>query len=248
MTVGEQAGSMSGAYSVSPSFLSVMTRGNMPGTGSAPVTVHGASLGFVAYTGRGRVGQTGCEATDWESETSVRCMVGRGVQGTRRVAMTAGERVGSGSAAYSVDVGAVSVSRGYNRAGTGSASMTVHGSGMGLVNMTYTERDDDGRGAGRKCDGRVVGGRGGRAERGAGTEPGGDRVGVGDGARIGDGACEYDVHANGAVWSDGVRGNGVGVGDVGEVHGGARGEGHAARDDDGRGAGRKHVGGILGEP
>ena len=52
-------------------------------------------LGLVAYTAMGREGQTGCEATEWESETSVRCLVGQGARGTRRVVMTAGERGGS---------------------------------------------------------------------------------------------------------------------------------------------------------
>ena len=77
--------------------LSGMRRYNAPGTGSASVTVHGSGLGLVAFTALGRVGQTGCEGTEWESETSVRCLVGHGAPGTRRVVMTAGER-GSGSA------------------------------------------------------------------------------------------------------------------------------------------------------
>ena len=34
-------------------------------------------LGLVAYTAMGREGQTGCEGTEWESETSVRCLVGQ---------------------------------------------------------------------------------------------------------------------------------------------------------------------------
>ena len=34
------------------------------------MTVHGASMGLVTYTGRAREGQTGCESTEWESETS----------------------------------------------------------------------------------------------------------------------------------------------------------------------------------
>ena len=65
------------------------------GTGSASMTVHGASMGLVAYTGEARQGQTGCEATEWESETSVRCMVGHGSRGTRRVVMTAGSEGGA---------------------------------------------------------------------------------------------------------------------------------------------------------
>ena len=61
--------------------MSVMRRSNRAGTGSASVTVHGARLGLVAYTALGRVGQTGCEGTEWESETSVRCLVRTGLGG-----------------------------------------------------------------------------------------------------------------------------------------------------------------------
>ena len=87
-------------------------------------------LGLVAFTALGRVGQTGCEGTEWESETSVRCLVGQGSQGTRRVVMTAG----SGrehAEAYSCGHGEHERDAAVNRAGTGSASVTVHGSGWG---------------------------------------------------------------------------------------------------------------------
>jgi hypothetical protein len=140
MTAGERGGSMSEGYSVEAASMSVMRRGNHGGTGSASMTVHGSSLGLVALTALGRMGQTGCEGTGWESETSVRCLVGQGIRGTRRVVMTAGERTGSGSAMYSVDVGSMSVTRGSNLAGLGSASVTVHGAGLGLGALTALGR------------------------------------------------------------------------------------------------------------
>jgi hypothetical protein len=34
-------------------------------------------MGLVMYTGRAREGHTGYEITEWESETSVRCLVTR---------------------------------------------------------------------------------------------------------------------------------------------------------------------------
>eukprot|EP00001_Collodictyon_triciliatum_P158170 27748_6 len=74
--------------------VSMVRRQNRAGTGSASVTVHGASMGLVALTAMVRSGQTGCEGTEWESETSVRCLVGHGARGTRRVVMTTGERGG----------------------------------------------------------------------------------------------------------------------------------------------------------
>ena len=131
---------MSEGYSVEAASMSVMRRGYHGGTGSASMTVHGSSLGLVGFTAMGRVGETGCEGTEWESETSVRCLVGHGARGTRRVAMTAGDRSGSMSGAYSSDMTGASVMSRGNRAGTGSASVTVHGSGLGLVSLTAMGR------------------------------------------------------------------------------------------------------------
>ena len=71
-----------------------------------------------------------------------------------------------------------------------------------------------------------------------------NRIGVSNGTRGGDGAC--DVHGEGTGGGDGMRGDGVGVGDIGEVHGVGRGEGDTAGGDDGRGAGRERDGGVVG--
>merc|ERR1719506_951768 len=104
--------------------MSVAGRGNRGGTGSASMTVHGASMGLVAYTGKARHGHdTGCEATEWESETSVRCLVGHGSRGTRRVVMTGGDRGASMTEGWSWDMAGMSVAGRGNRGGTGSASM-----------------------------------------------------------------------------------------------------------------------------
>jgi hypothetical protein len=89
--------------------------------------------------------------------------------------------------------------------------------------------DDDVERSGNQPDAGVVGGRGG-FERDGSTEPSGDRVGVGDGARGEHGAC--DVHGTGSGGAHGLRGDGVGVGDIGEVPGDARSAGDAAGDDD----------------
>ena len=103
--------------------------------------------------------------------------------------------------------------------------------------------DDDGGGAERERDAVVVGGRGG-IEHDASTEPSGHRVGVGDGARGKHGAC--DVHGTGSGGAHGMRGDAVGVGDIGEVPSDARSTGDAASDDDGGGAGRERDAGVVG--
>jgi hypothetical protein len=97
-------------------------------------------MGLETYTGRGLNGKTGCEATEWESETSVRCLMTHEDRGTRRVVMTAGERGGSVTQTYSSDCSCLSYIRPSNRAGTGSVSVTVHGSNFGLIVDTFKVR------------------------------------------------------------------------------------------------------------
>jgi hypothetical protein len=141
MTAGERGGSMTQAWSVDDAHMSMLRRSNRLGTGSASVTVQGAGMGLTTYTGHVRAGQTGCEATEWESETAMRCLVGHGVLGTRRVVMTMGERGGSLTQVWSVDAVLMSSLRHINHAGSGSASVTIYGSSMGLVTYTGTARE-----------------------------------------------------------------------------------------------------------
>jgi hypothetical protein len=101
---------------------------------------------------------------------------------------------------------------------------------------------DDGRGAVRQRDHGILDGHW-QGKRDEGIQQGGDRDGIGDGARGEHGACCF--HCHGAVRADGMRGDSVGVGDIGAVQGGARGSGDTACGDDGRGAIRQRDRGIL---
>ena len=93
----------------------------------------------------------------------------------------------------------------------------------------HQESGDDGRRSERERDAGMVGGPW-RAERDTTAEPCGHGVDVGDGAWIRDGSL--DVHGEGAGGSDGMRGDGVGVGDVGAMPDWAGGTGHPTGGDD----------------
>jgi hypothetical protein len=136
LTPGERGGSVSGAWSVDVGGVSMGRRGNRAGTGSASVTVHGAVIGFLFASGSARGGATECEASQWESETSVRCLIGRGVQGSRRVVVTTGGRSGSASGSLSFDNVVAHYSIHRNCVGTGSSSLTVYGTGIGQSSST----------------------------------------------------------------------------------------------------------------
>ena len=138
VTAGGQLGSVTHAWSADVPGLSAMQGVNRDPLGSTWVTVHGVGMGKILYTGRAREAHTGCEATEWASETSVRCQVGQGMQGSRRAVATAGERSGCKTQAWSTDVPGLSTMQGMNRQATGLASVTVYGAGMGK--MAYTCR------------------------------------------------------------------------------------------------------------
>eukprot|EP00961_Rhodomonas_salina_P112495 1513663-Rhodomonas_salina.1 len=65
---------------------------------------------------------TGCEATEWESDSSLRCLVGISMRGSRRTTVTVAVRSGSLTEAMTADLRSVSVARRSNHPGTGSAS------------------------------------------------------------------------------------------------------------------------------
>ena len=131
---------MTQSWSADVAGVSMVGKSNRAGTGSASLTVHGASMGLVSYTGRAREGQTGCEATEWESETSIRCMVGHGARGTRRGIVSVLGHGASVSFGFSVDASWLSSLRRSNRRGSGSASLTVHGSSLGLSSLSRSSR------------------------------------------------------------------------------------------------------------
>ena len=103
---------------------------------------------------------------------------------------------------------------------------------------------DDGRRAGGELKPRMVCRRG-RAERDAAAEPCGDGVKLYHSARIELGACE--LHRAWSVGTHGMRGHGLGVGDVGEMPIRAWNRRNSAGVDDGRGEGWKRHAGMVGE-
>ena len=83
------------------------------------------------YSASVRVGQTGVQATEWASDTSVMCKVAAGVEGSVRVVVTSGEVPGTGTDAGSYDGSSVSTLRAANEGTTGGGSMTVGGASFG---------------------------------------------------------------------------------------------------------------------
>jgi len=146
---GQQVSTFTQAWSVHLAEMSGMKNMNLGIKVPLAMTVYSASMAMAGYTEKAREGSTGCEGTEWESETSMKCLIlPRNQAGSRRIVMTAGECGGTGSIGVSMDAVGISMTRRSNSAGSGSASVTVHGAGLGLAALTAT-----GRGGQTGCEG-----------------------------------------------------------------------------------------------
>ena len=135
-TAGEVSGSVTAGLSVSAGAMSSIRASNAAASGSVVVTVQGAGMALSAVCGAAGMGWTGCEATWWESDTSMQCRGTAGIGSSRAAVVSAGLRVGSVSEAVSLAAGMASDMLGSNGATTGSASVTMYGAGMGSRGYT----------------------------------------------------------------------------------------------------------------
>eukprot|EP00961_Rhodomonas_salina_P000778 11053-Rhodomonas_salina.1 len=109
-------------------------------SGSLSVTILGSSFGVSFSSLTSAFGSTYCEGTDWVSETSVQCMLGRGIGGSRAIRISSGERSGSVTDAWSAGHGTLIVATRLNQPGTGSLSITLSGAGLGSLVYTLQSR------------------------------------------------------------------------------------------------------------
>jgi len=130
MTAGERSGSLSSIFSIDTLSLSASRRLNSAGTGSASITVQGVGLRLTAFSVASRMGFTACEGTEWESETSLRCLLAMGAKATQQLSVTAGHRSGSLSETISFDAFAVSAVSHLNFPSIGATMTTILGSAL----------------------------------------------------------------------------------------------------------------------
>ena len=83
------------------------------------------------YSGRGRMGQSGMQATEWVSDTSAVCKASGGADGSMVLAVTAGGRGGSLTESLSFDGSMASRVVVTNEGRTGGGSVTVSGADFG---------------------------------------------------------------------------------------------------------------------
>ena len=140
VTTGTRVGSVTRGFSSDRAAGSAVRRSNVATTGSLMLSLQGTRLGAFDTSWAARLSRSSCERSVWDSDTSVRVRTGDSVQGSRRVVLTSGRVVGSMSRGVSAEKGRMSLVTACNAGSTGSASMTVHGAGLGRGSFTSAFR------------------------------------------------------------------------------------------------------------
>ena len=140
VTAGVSWGTASGAGSVDGPRASGGTVWNGASTGSRSVTVAGLNAGALAGSARGGLGGSAAQATDWVSDTSLLCAVGRSLAASSALTLSVGQVPGTASAAGSCDSAAVSSGRAGNQAATGGLSLTLAGGRLGPLDLSVHAR------------------------------------------------------------------------------------------------------------
>jgi len=142
LTLGELTNSITFAYSVDLSRISSSHCANTASTGSHSITVNGWGFGLRDHSGVFTIKHTASETTKWMSDSTVRSLVASSLSNTRRISMTTGVRVSTWSDVFSYDyhMGMHSEVLRSNHPSTGSTTITLLGTGFGLVLGTVTAR------------------------------------------------------------------------------------------------------------
>ena len=140
LTSSELTNTLTFGISVDGAQLSVVAMLNIAGAAPKSITIFSATIGAHTATEMVRVGQTGCERSEWMSETAVMCLPSHSISGTRRVSVTSGVMAGSVTGMVSADIGFVMHSRLGNLVSHGSEVVSVVGFGFGLFASCFSAR------------------------------------------------------------------------------------------------------------
>jgi len=135
ITVGELTRSVSDAFSYHHQIVDSVD--NMAASGRLLATIVGSGLGKDMYSGIGRLGLTGCEASGWTSDTSVLARFPTGVGASNRLTYTVGVRSATLLETFSFDVPVISNPDQSNLLRTFFDAVIVSASNLG--NAWYTD-------------------------------------------------------------------------------------------------------------
>ena len=114
---------------------------NAPSSAAVVVSLSGSLFGAQDFSARLRVGVTASEASTWLSHSSLACKISAGLSKTESTVVTILSRLVSDpvTASISYNSGCISMMLRKNSPSTGSASVTLYGSNIGLASYSHAE-------------------------------------------------------------------------------------------------------------
>ena len=133
ISVGAHIGSTSSLFSIDQICISDGLAGNSMSTGATSLTIIGARLGLRSYTGKVGWGLTSATGSAWMSDTSIRCLSSSGLEQSRTVLVSSGQTATTMTEMASLACSFLSSVFISNSATTGSSSITLVGSRLGVM-------------------------------------------------------------------------------------------------------------------
>ena len=150
VTAGNKVGSQSASFTFDSVLVQKTPNVNAAVTGSVSFTIVGGGVGLTGSTVRIRYGQTRAENSRWVSSSSCLCSASDGALKTRKVMITVGEQLGSGTDVISFQQPSIQTSKAgqtfnqtstrINLLTTGSSSVTLHGCGFSSSSSSTSVR------------------------------------------------------------------------------------------------------------
>eukprot|EP00960_Hanusia_phi_P023779 701518-Hanusia_phi.AAC.1 len=112
-------------------FPTNLVEGNTPNTGASIMTIFGSGLGSSEYSGQAQIGNSACESSTWESETSVACMVGAGEQTSMSAIVTILTHKGTTTNLVTYETPEISLQTKSNVERKGAEYISLIGAGLG---------------------------------------------------------------------------------------------------------------------
>jgi hypothetical protein len=103
ITAGRSIGSITKLFSYNFGLISGFRTDNQAPSRLDTVSIFGLSFGTLALTTRTKIGQTGCAASKWISDSSCLCKASRSLSASWFLTATSGLKAGTRTAAYSFD-------------------------------------------------------------------------------------------------------------------------------------------------
>jgi hypothetical protein len=138
LTTSRNVGSFLDVFTYDAPVVTSSQNSNAPGSSDTTITVLGFNFSPVDRSSTIRVGVSSCEQTEWNSDTSLRCLVAIGSGIENSIAITMSGLISTGFKAFSYDSPIITYVNRWNAPTTSGGTVTISGTNFGLSDLTLS--------------------------------------------------------------------------------------------------------------